>query len=303
MEPRPTERLIRAYRDSLVELDSEGMFATRCIFPDAFANELEHGTMLLTPVHAGSDHYGYLLIDPKGIDLSLIDSVARCIGNALRSHYLIEALESQAVRPQEANEGLPTLANRDALTGLPNRLCFEHRLHELCESGGNNNRFVLFFFDLDGFKMVNDVYGHEIVDELLKSVSKRLESVVQDISGDHGFVARLGGDEFTAIVKSSNLEEDLDRLLSTLLIALVEEYWFSGQALQVSASIGSAVFPDNGDDTKTLLKCADTAMHKAKTLGKNRSVRYSQESDSFSSSPSVARRAGGFSRILTIAQK
>jgi len=272
--PRPVGRLIRAFRAGVIESVGDGVMATCDILPVGFAEELERGTLLMNPVYAGSDHFGYLLIDPEGLDLSQIDSAAHSIGNAMRSQYLIDALESQALRLRDVNLELSTLANQDALTSLPNRLFFERKLRELCERGGNAGRFALCFLDLDGFKAINDTLGHEMGDALLKSVTARLENVVTELVGESGFVARLGGDEFTIIVDSDSLDADLEGLMPAVLDTLGAAHLLAEKSVRVSASIGCAICPDHGRDASTLLNCADAAMYEAKAGGKNDFVMY-----------------------------
>lgn len=268
-EPRPRGQLIRAFRAGVIEPVTDEILVTSDILPVSLAAELEKGTLVMNPVYAGSDHFGYLLIDPEGLDLSQIDSAAHSIGNAMRSQYLIDALESQALRLRDVNVELSTLANQDALTGLPNRLCFERKLRKSCDRCIESGRFALCFLDLDGFKAVNDSLGHETGDALLKSVTARLERVVLDCVGDGGFVARLGGDEFTTIIESDTIEADLERLLPAVLDAVRASHLLSGQVVRISASIGGAIYPDHGRDPRTLLQRADAAMYEAKSGGKN----------------------------------
>ena len=243
---------------------------------------------MTVPVHAGDDHYGYLLIDPTGIDLAGLDDSARSLGNAMRSQHLIESLERQALTLQGANEELSRAANRDALTGLANRHRFERHLRECCERAGGGTgdagdpagegaRFALCFLDLDGFKLVNDTLGHEAGDALLRTVARRLEAAVESVVGTRGFIARLGGDEFTVIVRSDRLEDELGPLVDAVLAAVCEPFGIGGRSVSVSASAGGAIFPDHGADPGEILKRADSAMYVAKTRGKNGFVLYDPE--------------------------
>jgi len=195
----------------------------------------------------------------------------------MRSQYLIETLQLQAARLRDANVGLSELANRDALTGLPNRLCFERRLYDLCQQDEKQARFALCFLDLDGFKEVNDQYGHECGDALLRKVAERLSGVVSNMIGEHGFVARLGGDEFTVIVEAEQLLAEVEKLIPALLEVLSAPYSVAGHVSHISASVGIAIHPEHGEDTRTLLKHADDAMYEAKQSGKNCSVMYRSE--------------------------
>jgi len=257
--PKYKGQLICAVRRGLIETVSKSKFVTEAVLPLEFANELGNGTLLLNPVYAGFDHYGYLIVDPKGLDVSQLDSAAQSIGNAMRSQYLIETLQLQAARLRDANVGLSELANRDALTGLPNRLCFERRLYDLCQQDEKQARFALCFLDLDGFKEVNDQYGHECGDALLRKVAERLSGVVSNMIGEHGFVARLGGDEFTVIVEAEQLLAEVEKLIPALLEVLSAPYSVAGHVSHISASVGIAIHPEHGEDTRTLLKHADEA--------------------------------------------
>jgi len=279
-EPCSRGRLLWALREGVVEAAPNALLETRDILPRDFADELERGVLIANPIYAGSEHFGYLLIDPHGLDLTQIDDAAQSIGNAMRSHYLFDALERQAARLRDANAELSALANRDALTRLPNRLCLEEYLRELCELGGcerPEERFALCFLDLDGFKLINDTLGHEAGDELLRTAAVRLERVVGEAVGERGFVARLGGDEFTVIVRSDALESELERVVPSLLATLSDPYTLAEQTVNVSVSIGGAVFPDHGEDAGTLLRRADSAMYEAKARGKDGFVLYRPE--------------------------
>jgi len=295
-EPRPEGRLICAFREGRAEPVDARTFATRDILPQPFADELERGTLVLAPVHAGTRQFGYLMIDPEGIDLSGIGSAAHCIGNAMRSQYLIDALESRASQLRDANVELSTLANSDVLTGLANRLCFEHRLNELCARRRSGDGFGLFFLDLDGFKAINDTFGHETGDAVLQSVAARLDAAVGDTVGERGLVARLGGDEFTVIVDRMAPGRELDDLVGRLLDTLTEIDAIAGRPVQLSASIGGALFPEHGHTPRDLLDGADAAMYEAKSLGKNGFVLH-RSVDGLGTSPEFVRGQDSGSRL------
>lgn len=265
-EPDTTGRLICASVDGR-RLDGPVLpLCTAVILPDAHRAELETGLLVMSPIYAGTDHFGYLLIDPRLLDLSQLDSVAHSIGNALRSRFLFRELERQATRLQQANDELSALANRDGLTGLPNRLSFEGRLRDACENGAP---FAVCFLDLDGFKPVNDRLGHDVGDELLCLVAARLERVVAFTMGEAGFLARLGGDEFTLLLLAEEPGPAVHRLAAAVLGAFSEPFPLGAGAIRISASIGGAIFPEHGADTSALLRQADSAMYAAKAAGKN----------------------------------
>ena len=158
------------------------------------------------------------------------------------------------------------LAAHDVLTGLPNRTLFQDRLrHTLAQARRKNERVALMFIDLDNFKTINDTLGHDIGDELLKQAALRLQQVMRDVDT----VARLGGDEFTAILSDCNAEA-ADMISRRIVDELSASFPIQSRQLFVSASVGVAFYPEDGQDSTSLVKAADTAMYRAKELGRNR---------------------------------
>ena len=169
-------------------------------------------------------------------------------------------------RLHESEKHLSRLAYYDVLTGLPNRNLFNDRLRmAMSQSRRTNLRMGLFFIDLDRFKQVNDSLGHEVGDELLKTVAQRLKSVTREVDT----VARLGGDEFTVILP--NLLDDRDALLvaEKIIDAFLPPVQIGVNQLMAAPSIGIALFPNHGEDESTLLRHADAAMYHAKSDGGN----------------------------------
>lgn len=158
------------------------------------------------------------------------------------------------------------LATHDPLTRLPNRSLFQDRLRQsLAHARRHGARVALMFIDLDNFKTINDTLGHDIGDELLKAAALRLQQVVRDFDT----VARLGGDEFTAIL--GDCDADGASLVAKRVVdELSTSFDIEGRKLFVSASVGIAFYPEDGQDSNTLVKAADTAMYRAKELGRNR---------------------------------
>jgi diguanylate cyclase (GGDEF)-like protein len=159
------------------------------------------------------------------------------------------------------------LAHFDQLTGLPNRTLLLDRLNQAISVSNRASRAIsLLFIDLDGFKPVNDTYGHAIGDKLLKEVAVRLQSCLRE--GDTA--ARLGGDEFVVIL----LESDLDRAITVahrILGTLRVPYEFGKKTISsISGSIGIAEYPNHADELDSLLTAADNAMYAAKKGGKDR---------------------------------
>jgi diguanylate cyclase (GGDEF)-like protein len=174
----------------------------------------------------------------------------------------------------DAQAKLEAMATHDALTGLPNRVLLHRRLTDVVSRARHRQRQVaILFIDLDRFKNVNDSLGHRIGDELLKLISRRLALALR--KGD--FLARLGGDEFTVLLENMTETEGARQVATKLLDVIEQPYWVHGHLVHVSASIGLALFPDDGDDPDTLLKNADVAMYRAKEAGKNVYQFFAQE--------------------------
>jgi len=158
------------------------------------------------------------------------------------------------------------LAHHDGLTGLPNRRSFMINMRQsMALAGRQSNKLALFFVDLDGFKLVNDRYGHAVGDQLLKQVADRLRNGVRLAD----LVGRLGGDEFVVLVTECN-DKSTAALIASKLIANISEVFYIGDlALAVGASIGIAIYPDQSTDLENLMTLADKAMYRAKKDGRN----------------------------------
>jgi diguanylate cyclase (GGDEF)-like protein/PAS domain S-box-containing protein len=160
-----------------------------------------------------------------------------------------------------AQQALSFLAHHDALTGLPNRSLLEERLdQELLRARRLRHGVALLFIDLDGFKAINDSLGHAAGDQLLQEVGRRLRASIRDVDT----AARLGGDEFVVVMTDLGRPEVASRLVTTLRRQLALPVELGDHTVTVSASIGVAVFPQQGTDRATLMKAADAAMYAAK---------------------------------------
>ena len=165
------------------------------------------------------------------------------------------------------------LAYHDPLTKLPNRRRFTEDLTQALDRARRRGAsLAVIFFDLDDFKRVNDTLGHGVGDELLRSVARRVrDRVVRASRAQADFeLARLGGDEFTLLAADLDSMEEASAIAEQLLRALTEPFRLGSHEVFVSASIGMAMYPFDGDEAGALMKNADTAMHAAKDLGKNR---------------------------------
>ena len=172
-------------------------------------------------------------------------------------------------------EHLGWLASHDPLTGLYNRRRFTEEVEQVIATSHRYQHIsALLFFDLDNFKDINDIHGHHVGDEILKKVSRALRKSARESD----IIARLGGDEFAVILKESNAGDAMvsaDRFCQAVN-AVTEN--INGRLLHVSASIGVALYPDHGNNLKTLLANADLAMYQAKEAGRNRCSLYEESS-------------------------
>ncbi len=165
-----------------------------------------------------------------------------------------------------SEDHLRYLAYHDALTGLANRKLFEERLDQAVEwASVNQHRVALLFLDLDGFKQINDGLGHDIGDLLLRAVAGRLTGCLRGSDT----VARLGGDEFTVILPAIPTQADAVRVAEKILAAVSKPYAIAEQSINITTSIGIALYPQHGVNSEALLKVADAAMYSAKEVGKN----------------------------------
>lgn len=165
-------------------------------------------------------------------------------------------------------------ATHDSLTGLPNRYMLNDRLQQHINFADRyQTKLAVAFLDLDQFKLINDSMGHEAGDQLLITISDRLASIVREADT----VARLGGDEFIILFSNIQKLDDIAISMQRILTAVAETCSIKGVEFVVSCSAGVSIYPDNGLDPNTLIKNADTALHKAKQAGRNRYQLYTEE--------------------------
>ncbi len=188
------------------------------------------------------------------------------------THYISSGKDiTESIQTQER---LHHLAHHDALTGLPNRVLFVERLkHALQRAEGRKRAVAVLFLDMDRFKIVNDTLGHEAGDRLLQAMAARLHACIRE--GDT--VARFGGDEFAGFLSDVASPEDVAVVVSKFLDALAPPFLIDGHELFISGSIGISLYPEDGTDTQTLMKNADSAMYRAKQMGGNTSEFYHSE--------------------------
>lgn len=183
-------------------------------------------------------------------------------------------LFSDVTAERNKEETIWRQAHYDHLTGLPNRKMFHEALEQAMETAQRNGRsMALIYLDLDFFKEVNDSLGHDVGDELLQEVARRLRRAVRE----HDLVARLGGDEFTLILKNADMLKNVEDVCRRVLKAVAEPYMFGEHAITVSASLGVTIYPRDAGSVTELLQNADLAMYAAKDAGRNQFRHFSAE--------------------------
>jgi diguanylate cyclase (GGDEF)-like protein len=186
--------------------------------------------------------------------------VHKRIHNMLEVRLLYKELAQYSRAQQE-------LALHDALTGLPNRRLLEDRIETALQHASRGHvKAAVMYLDLDGFKAINDTYGHAYGDEILKMVSQRLLAN----SRKEDTVARLGGDEFVVVLAEIHSLADAQGPAAKLVEALSEPFFINDLTLRLSTSIGISVYPDDAETVESLISIADYALYEAKRSGKNR---------------------------------
>lgn len=161
---------------------------------------------------------------------------------------------------------LEHLANHDCLTGLPNRNLFLDRLHQVEARGTrNHDGFAIVILDLDGFKKINDTFGHAVGDVILQTTAYRIRQCLRE----EDTVARLGGDEFSLILAGIVQQEEVVKVMEKIVTLLNEPVYIDSKNIPIQASIGIALYPDHGANGPMLLKHADSAMYQVKISGGN----------------------------------
>ena len=228
----------------------------------------------------GLRHGEKLLKRSLGQPLAVQFQVSELPGNGARQRLVrlreIGGREPCATAHQE-DARLHALANYDGVTGLPNRALFRDRLGQaMVRANRSGEPMALMFLDLDRFKLVNDSLGHEVGDQLLAHVAqqlilclRRVDSVLRGGADESMTVSRLGGDEFTVIAESIGGAEDAALIAQRILDALAVPFVVGEEEIVASASIGISMFPTDDVDLDTLIRHADMAMYRSKSLGRN----------------------------------
>lgn len=167
---------------------------------------------------------------------------------------------------KKLEEQIKELAYRDPLTNLPNRLLFNDRLNlTIASSRRNNKKFALIILDIDKFKKINDKYGHDIGDQLILYVGKKIESLLRKSDT----IARFGGDEFLLLLPEIKDEQDAEKIAEKIFKTFQEKFMLGEKKLSVTVSMGIAIYPEHGDNISIILKNADLALYEVKNMGRN----------------------------------
>ncbi|MGD0585255.1 MAG: diguanylate cyclase [Oryzomonas sp.] len=183
----------------------------------------------------------------------------------MRVHNMLEVrLLHEAAR--DYGKMLESLALNDPLTGLANRRLLAERISmALVHARRNKSAMAVVYLDLDGFKQINDTFGHGVGDELLKMVAGRLVATVRE----EDTVARLGGDEFIIALWHVSGDDYAASVVLRAIEAVSQPYDIEGTTVSITTSAGISIYPDHGEDTDTLMKSADLALYEAKAAGRN----------------------------------
>jgi len=183
-------------------------------------------------------------------------------GISISGRQIIKEINKRKKLEQE----IKYMAYHDLVTNLPNRRMFEeHLVRELNWAERKSEKFSLLFIDLDNFKLVNDTFGHNVGDLLLKEVAERLKSCLRKCD----IVSRLGGDEFAIILSNTEHLRDADVVTKKIMDSLKLPFNLNDNLISVTLSIGGAVYPDHGDTMEMILRNADSAMYSVKKEGRD----------------------------------
>ncbi len=215
------------------------------------------------PIRSGNTVIGQIGLANREKDysedfISAIEAITLTVGVLIERARLLLERETYTRKLFDA-------AHVDEITGLPNRRSLSKYLESLINHHGTSDTFVICFFDLDGFKLVNDSHGHSQGDKLLALVAKRLEGMIRN----DDFIARVSGDEFVIVLRQANSD-----IYQRILNAINRPFQLSHGSVKVSASMGVSRYPDDSKDIGQLLRYADQAMYIAKHTGKNQVIQF-----------------------------
>ncbi|MEK6266253.1 MAG: EAL domain-containing protein, partial [Clostridium sp.] len=214
-----------------------------------------------------SYHMGTLYYVAQNVSFAILIAVASSIHKINANRY--NRINKQFKQVESSEKKIKQLAYHDHLTGLPNRLFLSEKLnHAILLSSRLETKLATMFLDLDDFKMINDTMGHDVGDQLLVEVSKRLVSTLRECDT----VARIGGDEFIMLIEDVENMDSINMVSEKIIKCFSEPFRFNNQECFITSSLGVAIYPNDGVNAEELIKNADIAMYKAKEKDKNQYV-------------------------------
>jgi diguanylate cyclase (GGDEF)-like protein len=258
---RTADRLSRGLE--ILALKQTGLVLLDLSLPDS------HGLETFAKVFAHSPKVPIIVLsgnDDQQLALYAVKSGAQdyLVKGRIDRELLTRAIQ-YSIERKHYQEELERQANFDALTGLPNRHLLNDRLKQAVFAQRNVRSVAVVFMDLDHFTVINDSLGHNFGDEVLRHVGERLQAAVRE--GDT--VARLGGDEFVLILNDQTREDMIFRTMRRIIGKVSQPMIVGERELNITASAGISLYPQDGPDVQTLLKNADAAMYRAKSHGRN----------------------------------
>jgi diguanylate cyclase len=240
------------------------------VHPDYLQNTIEHFKEAL---EGKPQNYYAVGIHRSGrlVDLNLIN-IPIFVDGDIKGVY---GIAKDITRQKVAEKKLEKIAFTDYLTGLPNRYHFQHHLEKvLANARAKEHSVAILFIDIDNFKGINDSLGHNMGDAFLVQVANKMKNCL----GNDDFISRQGGDEFLLLLEKVGKEE-IEETIDCLFKELRQPFFVNGHEFLITPSVGIAIYPDNGEDSDTLIKSADMAMYAVKEEGKNNYNYYTDELD------------------------
>lgn len=213
------------------------------------------------------------LVEQKHIkfDQSIFDAEVITSSIFFAGSYIAQTIVRDITKRKNEEQVLKYRATHDYLTNLPNRFLFQDRLQQvLAKCRRNKTLGAVLYLDFDGFKSINDMFGHSVGDTVLQNIAVSLTSTLRE----NDTIARLGGDEFVILLDGLNKPLDAERVANNILQIFLKPFLIDGKEITVSFSVGISVFPEDGVDTQEILQSADAAMYQAKQEGKHRAKFY-----------------------------
>jgi diguanylate cyclase (GGDEF)-like protein/PAS domain S-box-containing protein len=258
-------RANKAFSDITGYAGSEVLGHNFSLFENSFV-EAELRTQIIKSLYANGSWQGEARLLTKAGDELIVKQSVSMLRNGSGAVQSVVAIFQDITEQKLSERRLHQLAHFDVLTNLPNRRTFSERIqHEIDLAVRHDTMLAVLFIDLDHFKTINDSLGHATGDLVLQSIAARLRGCLR--IGDT--VARLGGDEFVVLLEGNSKVASFERVATKLADSLKAAIDIDGREMYVAASMGISVFPQDGLDSETLLRNADTAMYRAKTAGRN----------------------------------